>query len=236
MRQEQTNVPDSGGMCAHTVQDVLNTLLTAEKLMMTFYYAGLTSPAVMRNRALGGQSADPNNPGLPPGGHPSNVRSLQAALDAEEKHAAALLSGGAASAYTHFYYPPHTFRTIGRSTDSVGFLGIMEVLESVCEGMYIAAVREFLRLDHPDLAAVAAQVMGVESEHRTLGRIIGKVNPPNDYTLVRAPYTCIGGTDAVLRPFLTGVNYYTALHSVPTAAQTARVVGKYGTRRVRTFL
>jgi len=202
---------------------------------------GLTSPGVMHNRALGGPSTDPNNPGLPPGGHPSNVRFLQAALDAEVKHAGSLANAGAVSPYGHFYFPPSTFRYMGTTGERGSFLGVMEILETICEGAYIAALREFLRLGNPNLAAVAGQIMGVESEHRTLGRTIAKVRPPNNLTLVKDPFHHIGDVNTELRPFLTGRRYLfapnaTRATALPTEAQTVRVVGKYGTRQIRTFL
>lgn len=227
--------------CTCSARDVVNTLLTAEHLMVAFYYTGLTSPQVMHNRALGGPSADPNNPGLPPGGAPSNVRFLQAALDAEVKHAASLTSAGAVSPYAGFYFPPSTFRYMGTTGEHGSFLGVMEILETMCEGAYIAALREFLRLGYPNLATVAGQIMGVESEHRTLGRTIARVSPPNNLTLVKEPFHCIGDVATALRPFLTGRRYLfapdaTRAIALPTEAQTTRVVGKYGTRQVRTFL
>ncbi len=227
--------------CAGSVQDIINTLLTLERLTTTFYYAGLTSPHVMHNRALGGPSADPNNPGLPPGGHPSSVRYLQAALDAEVKHAAALVSAGARSPYGHFYFPSRTFTSLGVSTHPGQFLGVMDVLETMCEGLYLAAARDLLQLGYPDVAAVAAQIMGVESEHRTLGRIISGIQPPMTGALLAEPFPCIDGADATLRSFLLGERYPHAhgpmrAMSAPTDALVRHVVGKYGTHRVRRFL
>ncbi len=230
-----------GGACAHSAQDVINILLTVERVALTFYYAGLTSRGVMRDRSLSGLSADPNNPGTPRSGNPHNVHYLQAALDAEVKHAAALVDGGAVSPYKHFYYPADTFRRLGTSRRCIGFLGVMEMLEAMCEGLYITAVQEFLRLGQLELAVASAEIMGVESEHRTLGRSIAKVSPPNDRALVAVPSACIGGLDPLLHPFLTGQDNRSgraALRAVaiPNAARTAQVVGRYGTRRVRRFL
>src|SRR5579884_3631577 len=73
-----TRHPLTGEAATDSVQSIINTALIAEQLATTFYYTGLTSPAVMRNAQLAGISADPNNPGLPPGGNPGNVRYLQA--------------------------------------------------------------------------------------------------------------------------------------------------------------
>jgi hypothetical protein len=87
-------------LCTDTIQSILTTALAAERIAATLYYAALTTPAVMRNSALAGRSGNPNDPGLPPGGHPQHVRFLQAALDAELKHAALLSAAGARSPYT----------------------------------------------------------------------------------------------------------------------------------------
>src|SRR5437764_11444717 len=92
------------------VRSGLAYALVYERLAITLYYTALTTPAVMRDRRLAGPSGDPRDPGLPPGGNPANVRILQAALDAEVKHAAALAQARVASPSTHFYLPASTFR------------------------------------------------------------------------------------------------------------------------------
>jgi hypothetical protein len=227
--------------CADTTGSILTTALTAERLAATLYYTALTTPAVLLNSRLGGGSANPNNPGLPPNGNPQNVRFLQAALDAEVKHAAILAAAGARSPYTRFYFPPTTFQRMGTPVAPGSFLGVVEILETAMAGMYIAATAHFLQLGRPDLATLATQLMGIEAEHRTLGRVIAGVNPPNDLTLQPAPFACVGDVDAVLQPFLTGRRYLfardaTAATALPSAAQARRVIGKYGTRRVRRFL
>src|SRR5919201_5666674 len=65
----------AAGTCPDTVPSILATLLLTERLATTFYYTALTSPGVMRNRQLGGSSTDALDPGLPPNGNPSHVRS-----------------------------------------------------------------------------------------------------------------------------------------------------------------
>src|SRR5207302_10537146 len=125
--------------------------------------------------------------------------------------------------------------------DPGSFLGVAEILETAMSGMYIAAAAHFLQLGRHDLATLAAQLMGVEAEHRTLGRVLCGVRPPNDLTFQPAPFACLGDMDAVLRPFLTGKRYLfardaTAATALPSAARARRVIGKYGTRRLRRFL
>lgn len=224
---------------AETIRSVLNALLDAERLAITLYFTALTTPAVLHSRRLGGGSADPNNPGRPPNGAPEHVRYLQAALDAEVKHASALAAAGASSPYTRFYFPASTFRHMGTSTDPDSFLGVVNMLETTCVGVYVAAAQQFAHLDRPDLATVAAQIMGVECEHRTLGRVIADVNPPNNLTLELAPFVTVSDAVAVLRSYLTGKGFargVTAPIALPTHAQTTRVIGKYGTRLVMRYV
>jgi hypothetical protein len=228
-------------LCTDTVQSILNTALTAERIAATLYYAALTAPAVLRNSALAGRSADPTNPGLPPGGSPQHVRFLQAALDAELKHAALLSAAGAQSPYTRFYFPPTTFQSMGTSVDAGSFLGVVEILETAMSGLYVAAAEHFLQLGRHDLAALATQLMGVEAEHRTLGRVVAGVRPPNDLTLAPAPFSCVSDVSTELEPFLTGRRFLfahdsTAAIALPSAAQARRVIGKYGTRQLSRFL
>jgi hypothetical protein len=228
-------------LCTDTVQSILNTALAAERIAATLYYAALTTPAVMRSSGLAGRSGNPNDPGLPPGGSPQHVRFLQAALDAELKHAAQLSAAGAQSPYTRFYFPPTTLQRMGTSVDPGSFLGVVELLETAMSGMYVAAAEHFLQLGRHDLAARAIQLMGVETEHRTLGRVIAGVRPPNDLTLAPAPFACVSDVDTVLRPFLTGRRFLFAHDSsaaiaLPSAARAKRVIGKYGTRRLGRFL
>ena len=221
-----------------SVRNVLNPLLHAEQIAAAFYYAALTSPLVMRSPALSGPSASAIHPALPPHGKPANVRYLQAALDAEVKHAAAVVDGGAVTSLRHVYFPVVTFQGLGNLSNPNSFLGMMQTLETICVGAYIAAAREFLAIGRPDLAGVAAQIMGVESEHRMLGRAIAGALPANDLTLQPVDFNSVREVVDALRQFESGHGFAVArsAHAVPSAAQAARVVGKHGTRLVTKFL
>lgn len=227
---------------ADEIQNILDTALTAERLAITFYYTALTSPAVMHDPRLGGPSADPNNPGQPPGGNPANVKDLQAALDAEVKHAGALIAAGARSPYTHFYFPAATFDSLGMSSQPNTVLGRIDILESAMVGAYAAGARLLMTLGRPDLSPIIAQIMGVEAEHRVLGRLIGGVDPIRNLATELAPIGTVEQAARALRPFVTGQagegfsGKPTPPISLPTKAQTGRVIGKYHTRIVRQFL
>ena len=115
---------------------------------------------------MAGRSASPTNPGLPPGGHPDHVRYLQAALDAERKHALLLTRWGARSPAQRFYFPRTTFHHLGTSLAPTSFLGVMERLETALMGMYLAAAGQALLLRQRELATLVATITGVEAEHR----------------------------------------------------------------------
>jgi len=226
------------GAAPDTVEEVVDTLLVAEQLMTAFYYTALTSPAVMRDHRLSGPSADPNNPGLPPGGTPRNVRFSQAALAAVYTPAPAGGRAAATAGRPGFYFPAATFARLGSPAEEGSFLSMLDTLETMCVGVYIAAARQFLRVGRPDLARVATQIMGVEAEHRMLGRVIGAVLPANNLTLERAPYASVSGAGEVLRPFVTDKGVAagkTLAVAVPTTAQANRVIGRNHTHFVAHF-
>lgn len=217
---------------------ILNMLLVVERLTTTFYYKGLTTPAVMRSKRLAGASANPNAPGWLPNGNPPQVRYLKAALDAEVKHATALERAGARSHVDHFYFPATTFADLGPSSSSLTFLNVLDWLETSCAGAYIVAMEQFLRLGRPDLGMVAARVMGVEAEHRTLGRVIAGRAPANNLVLEATAFAGLNDVRVMLQPFLTGRRFRagsTPPLKVPTATQTAAVIGTYATHTVVRF-
>lgn len=227
---------------ADAIQDILDTALTAERLAITFYYTALTTPAVLRDSRLAGPSADPDNPGQPPGGNPANVKDLRAALDAEVKHAAALIAAGARSRYSRFYFPVATFDTLGASSRPNTVLGRLDILETATVGAYAAAARQFMLLGRPDLAPIVAAIMGVEAEHRVLGRLIAGADPVRSLATELTPIGTVADAARALRPFVTGqegegfAGQPTPPIPVPTKEQAARVVGKYQTHIVRGFL
>lgn len=223
---------------ADTVQTILDTALLAEQLSASFYYAGLTAPRIMRSHYLAGASGNPLNPGLPPGGNPHQVRYLQAALDAELKHVTLLADSGARSQALRFYVPAQAMDRLGTSVQADTFLGVLDRIETLTIGLYLAAVNGLVQRGHLALAQLAGQLAGVEAEHRMLGRAIAALSPANNLTLEKEPFGVVNEAHEALRPFLTGQGLGRAprVVTVPTRAQAARVIGKYGTRRVRAFL
>jgi len=92
----------------------------------------------------------------------------------------------------------------------------------------LAAVNSFGTLGHADLAQLAGQILGVESEHRALGRVVAGDDPANNVTLEVASFTAVGDAGAALAPYLTGKGFTggaTAFIALPTQAQITTVVG-----------
>jgi len=88
-----------------------------------------------------------------------------------------LASGGAKASIEHFHFPATAFHELGSAQQPGTFLGVLESLETAFTDAYTVAVGQLLQLRHPDLAQLAAQIMGVEAERRVLGRVIGGALP-----------------------------------------------------------
>jgi hypothetical protein len=68
------------------------------------------------------------------------------------------------AAFTQFYYPPNMF------ADAQTTLNILVTLEDAFIAAYLIGVRDF---SDGDLKVTAARIMGIESDHRTLARVVG---------------------------------------------------------------
>ena len=71
---------------------------------------------------------------------------------------------GQASPFSTFYYPPDMFANAQTT------LNILVTLEDAFIAAYLVGVRRF---STPDLRVTAARIMGIESDHRTLARVVG---------------------------------------------------------------
>ena len=179
-----------------SVAQIVTAALVAEDLATTFYYNGLVGH-VIEDPSLAGSGGGISSDGTPrvTNGNAGNVIYIQAALSEEVNHAnllRSLLGGKNASSdpYQTFYFPTSTFADIG------AFLATLDALENAFIGAYLNAIREFSMLAaqasaNPGsqpytadqltyFAVVAASIMGVECEHRTLGRVISGSDPANN--------------------------------------------------------
>jgi hypothetical protein len=70
---------------------------------------------------------------------------------------------GQASPFTTFFYPQNMF------TDAQTTLNVLVTLEDAFIAAYLVGVRRF---STPDLRVTSARIMGIESDHRTLARVV----------------------------------------------------------------
>lgn len=90
---------------------------------------------------------------------------LQAARQEEMSHYLLEQSvSGKPSPFTSFFYPPSMF------ADAQTTLNVLVTLEDAFIAAYLVGVRRF---SSPDLRVTAARIMGIESDHRTLARVVG---------------------------------------------------------------
>ena len=230
----------AGNFRFDTPAQIFTAALIAEDLATTFYYNGLTGK-VIQDPNLAGAGGTATT--VTSSGNAGNVQYLQAALSEEISHAnlmRTLLGGTAASAdpVQMFYLPTGCFDTL------TSFLGVLDALENAFIGAYLEAVRGFAfmsaLLQNGNVAGytlngvgfnaqqvqyysqVCASIMGVEAEHRVLGRVIGNSNPANNVCYEQtdgldAVYNGSTSAVAALTPFLspgtglTGYSFASAL-------------------------
>ena len=208
-----------------TVKEIFTTALIAEDLASTFYYNGLIG-AVIQDVNLAGPGGSATS--VSSAGDSGNVDYLRAALTQELQHAALFRSLLGISAPTHdpvqtFYFPAGTFDSLP------AFTGLLDALENAFIGAYLNAIQEFAakstnahrgdgawrapadhayskeQLDY--FAKVSASIMGIEAEHRVLGRVISGTDPANNVNYestdgLNAVYNGSHSAVAALTPFL----------------------------------
>jgi hypothetical protein len=232
-RDSAAEAAQESAQAKDTVKEIFTAALIAEDLASTFYYNGLTSP-VIQDPNLAGPGGSANN--VTSAGNAGNVNYLQAALTQELQHASLFrsllgISSPNGDPVQTFYFPAGTFDTLA------AFTGMLDALENAFIGAYLNAIQEFAaksankhrgdgawrepadraytaeQLDY--FAKVAATIMGVESEHRVLGRVISNSNPANNLNYestdgLNAVYNGPNSAVAALTPFLsssTGPGY-----------------------------
>lgn len=218
---------DSAEACAEGVQDIINTALMVEHLATTIYYTALTTRAIMEHTRMAGSSADPN--AVAQGGTSRNVAYLQAALDQEHRHAQLLMAMGARSPWRRFYFSASTFESLGFTSHRGTFLWVLDHLETMSIGIYLAAVKRFSALGRSDLALHAMCILGVECEHRALYRMVSGDDPADNVSIEVASFACVGDARAVLQPYLTGEGFPGGAGRatpLPLPAQIAHAVGR----------
>lgn len=140
---------DEGAHCGLTEQDrkILIAAEIAEALAVTTY------THIIRDAPFFPKLADDDQ------GY------LRAARQEEMSHYLLEMSvTGQPSPFTSFFYPYEMF------ADSQTTLNVLVTLEDAFIAAYLVGVRRF---SNPNLRVTAARIMGIESDHRTLARVLG---------------------------------------------------------------
>lgn len=194
-----------------SAQQIFTAALIAEDLATTFYFNGLSAGAI-----TAGLEAD-------------DIGYLKAALNEEIDHATLLRAQLSITDTTKdpvqmFLFPAGSF------SSQATFLSVLDALENAFIGAYLAAVKEFAQMaadtksgDKTQMSAagmaytsvqleyfaeVSASILGVECEHRALGRsIAGMIPADNECFQMQDSITTVfnGNTSAAaaLGPFIT---------------------------------
>ncbi len=229
-----------------TPPQIFTAALIAEDLATTFYYNGLVGMAI-QDPSLAGPGGTATN--ITAAGNAGNVNYIQAALSEEIAHAnllRSLLAGTSAAndPVQTFYFPTGSFDT------APAFLTLLDTLEKAFIGAYLLAVKSFAYmsalLNGGSVAGytlngvaynssqveyygeVAASIMGVEAEHRVLGRVISNSNPANNYCYEQndgldAVYNGPTSAVAALTPFLAAGSGLTSYSFATALANQASV-------------
>ncbi len=196
------------GPCGDLIEQILRAAATLEALAITLYHRAIS----FTPRGFFGQLTR------------TKQDYLRAALDSERAHYQWLAAQGAQPLVAGFYFGANTFGVF----DLPAFSAAMDTIETAQIGLYLAAARRFGESGRPDLAEVAGQLLGVESEHRVLGREISLAppDPRNDRCFERASVGCVAEALGQLSPFLYGGTGYSGPIALPSnAAITAAVAG-----------
>ncbi len=207
--------------CNDNKQDILDAILLAERLATTFYYTGLTTHAIVTPTATTPSSNGGRNGSL------KHLAYVQQALAEEQQHAGLWQGAGATTPYGAFYFPAATFTRLGYTSQNGVFLSVLDYIETVLIGAYLAAIGRLGSLGHIDLAVMAVQILQTECTHRVLGRAIAGDHPADNVTLEVTAVACVGDAVVALQPFVDGRSFQggaTASIPLPSAAQVAQVV------------
>lgn len=150
---------------ADATGDFVNAAVGAERIGIAFYgnALGIVTPF-----------SAPGDPAANTLLNSSHRGYFQAAHDQESSHLSTLLSLGADFPAHTFQFPPGTFAT------KTSMLAMGAALESIFIGAYLGAVKQAAATANAFVAEAAAQICGIECEHRVLINDIMAVSPPND--------------------------------------------------------
>ena len=153
---------------SNPVLDFVNAAVGAERIGIAFYgnALGSGSPYSVAGDAATHTLLNSSHRGY-----------FTAAFNQESSHLSALLANGGIFPFSHFEFPTGTFDSAG------SMLAMGQSLESIFIGAYLGAVKAGASAGTSlgiFVAEVAAQICGIECEHRVLINDIAGVSPPND--------------------------------------------------------
>ena len=154
------------GVLADSATDFVTAAIGAERIGIAFYGNAVGS---------GSPYSAPGDPATSSLLNSSHRGYFQAAFNQETSHLAVLSSLGLPDFPFHTFQFPHgTFASKG------SMLAIGAALESIFIGAYLGAVKQGAVNGNALVAEAAAQICGIECEHRVLINDIRGVDPPND--------------------------------------------------------
>jgi hypothetical protein len=154
------------GVLADTATDFVTAAIGAERIGIAFYGNALGSGSPYS------AAGDPATSTLLNSSHRGY---FQAAFNQETSHLAVLSSLGLPD------FPFHTFQfPAGTFANKDSMLAMGAALESIFIGAYLGAVNQGAAAGNAFVAEAAAQICGVECEHRVLINDIRGIAPPND--------------------------------------------------------
>jgi hypothetical protein len=151
-------------------------MVTGERLVVTFYSTALKHSNVLKFDA-------------------AEVQFLKAALVSEQVHEQLFEKAGGKALLSTFSFP----KGMATFTDRKAFIETQQQLEAALNSAYLVAVRELASQNQIDLAQIAAQIASVESEHRTMGRVIGGMVPANNWAIAPILFGSVADIPAVMQ-------------------------------------
>ncbi len=138
------------------------------------------------------------------------------------------------SPFTTFYYPAKMF------DDAQTTLNVLVTLEDAFIAAYLVGVRNF---STPDLRVIAARIMGIESDHRTLARVVAPGVAAQDGGPVESVTGIQGKAESVDPPNNNGYERTLRWHRIskavaaltPFADKTAAAKAGFDTSRAYKF-
>jgi Ferritin-like domain len=158
------------------IAKILNIAITAEELAVIFYSQALKHTGQLNFSQKG-------------------LADIRAALFEEQAHQLFLAKQGA-KALTHTFSFPDGQNTFNNGDN---FFKVQQQLEALFVAAYLAAGKELANMRRPDLVQIAAQIGGVEAEHRIVGRALAGKNPADNRVFETVLLKAVGDAPAFLK-------------------------------------